>query len=244
MSAPAAKRTVVRLPRERRVNDILEAAHAVFTERGYEAAAMSEIAERAGVVEGTIYKYFESKRDLMFQVMARWYEGMVADYADQLAGIRGTRNRLRFVIWRHVRSIEDNPALCRVFFREIRTAVDYDASVFHEHNRRYTHFVVQILREGMANGELRADTPVALVRDMIFGGVEHHTWNYVCGRGRIDANDLADRLTDMVLAGIAVPAPPMPAPTRRDAADPLVERLDALVRRLERAIPPDGGGDP
>jgi len=58
----SARRIVVRLPRARREQDILDAAHAVFEERGYEAAAVSEIADRAGVVEGTVYKYFESKR--------------------------------------------------------------------------------------------------------------------------------------------------------------------------------------
>ncbi len=225
MTGSAARR-VVRLPRAQREQDILDAAHAVFLERGYESAAVSEIAERAGVVEGTVFKYFESKRTLLYRVMARWYEAMLADYAEQLAGHRGTRARLRFVIWRHLRSIEQNPALCRVFFREIRGADDYQGSTIHALNRRYTHVLIEILREGVAAGEVRRDVSFPLVRDMIYGGVEHHTWNYVAGLGALDADAVADSLTDLIMAGIAIAAP----------AAGTLDRLDGLVERLERIV--------
>jgi TetR/AcrR family transcriptional regulator, fatty acid metabolism regulator protein len=220
----AARRIVVRLPRARREQDILDAAHEVFVRHGYEAASMSEIAEMAGVVEGTIYKYFDGKRALLYRVIGRWYEAMLADHAEQLAGHRGTRARLRFVIWRHVASIRDNPALCQLFFREIRGDPEYRGSAIHELNRRYTHAVVEILREGAASGEVRAGVPFALVRDMIYGAVEHQTWAYVSGQGSLDADAVADRLVDLVLGGAA----PVP-----DAA---TERLEALVTRLERAV--------
>jgi len=68
-AAPNTPKKFVRLAREQRVSAILSAALAVFAERGYEAAAVSEIAERAGVVEGTVYKYFESKRALLLTVL-------------------------------------------------------------------------------------------------------------------------------------------------------------------------------
>jgi AcrR family transcriptional regulator len=221
----AARRTVVRLPRARREQDILDAAHEVFVRHGYEAASMSEIAEIAGVVEGTIYKYFEGKRALLYRVIGRWYEAMLADYAEHLAGHRGTRARLRFVIWRHVASIRDNPALCRLFFGEIRGDPDYRGSTIHELNRRYTHVVVEILREGAACGEVRTGVAFALVRDMIYGAVEHQTWAYVSGQGSRDADAVADRLVDLVLGGVA------------PAQDAAADRLEALVTRLERAVP-------
>lgn len=48
-----------------RRQDILRAARAVFRERGYGKARMSDIAERAGVATGTVYLYFGSKEDLV-----------------------------------------------------------------------------------------------------------------------------------------------------------------------------------
>lgn len=81
-----ARRTPTRLPRERREHDILAAARAVFCERGYAEAGVAEIAARAQVVEGTLYKYFDSKRVLLERVLEGWYEGLLADYARHLPG--------------------------------------------------------------------------------------------------------------------------------------------------------------
>ena len=56
MTKTATRKRASRLPREKREADILAAARAVFRLRGYENASISEIAERAGVVEGSIYR--------------------------------------------------------------------------------------------------------------------------------------------------------------------------------------------
>ena len=52
------RRQAVRLPREQRVAEIMQAARAVFIEKGYEEALLSDIAERADVVEGSIIPLF------------------------------------------------------------------------------------------------------------------------------------------------------------------------------------------
>ncbi len=44
---------------------ILEAAIAVFSEKGFSAATTSEIAKNAGVAEGTIFRYFKTKKDIL-----------------------------------------------------------------------------------------------------------------------------------------------------------------------------------
>ena len=93
----SGRRQVSRLSRERRVADIMKAAREVFSEKGYDEALLSDIAERADVVEGSIYRYFENKRDLLVKVIEHWYKMMLSDYDRQLSGISGTRNRLRCV---------------------------------------------------------------------------------------------------------------------------------------------------
>ena len=44
---------------------ILEAAIDVFSERGFSGATTSEIAKRAGIAEGTIFRYFKTKKDIL-----------------------------------------------------------------------------------------------------------------------------------------------------------------------------------
>lgn len=229
MANGLARRTVSRLPRERRVADIMVAARAVFVEKGYDDALLSEIAERANVVEGTIYRYFENKRDLLIKVIETWYEDMLSDYAQDLAGISGTRNRLRYMVWRHLATVHDEPGLCRLMFQVLRPGDDYIGSAVYELNREYTRRTTEIVSEGIAAGELRADLPVTLVRDAIYGAVEHRTWAYLRGQGGdFDPAAVADAIVDLVFDGLRIQRA---APT----LDPgLAERLEKAVERLER----------
>jgi AcrR family transcriptional regulator len=59
---------------EARRNQILDAAAAVFAEKGFHRATTKEIARTAGVSEGTIYNYFDSKADLLIGIMTRLAE--------------------------------------------------------------------------------------------------------------------------------------------------------------------------
>jgi AcrR family transcriptional regulator len=76
---------------------IVEAALALFTERGYEAATMRAIAERAGVSTGNAYYYFSSKEELIQEFYSRNYEahlaasrGVLTVETDLAARLRGT----------------------------------------------------------------------------------------------------------------------------------------------------------
>ena len=51
--------------KEERAHQILTAAATIFARKGYQRATTREIAAEAGVAEGTIYNYFNSKRDLL-----------------------------------------------------------------------------------------------------------------------------------------------------------------------------------
>lgn len=216
-----------RLPRERRMDDILVAARDVFARQGYENTAVSQIAARLGVAEGTVFKYYPTKRELLLKVLERWYQDMLDDYARDLAGVSGAAARLRLLIWRHLQSVREQPLLCRLMFREVRSEQDYHGSDLHGMNRRYTQFLVDVLREGAERGEFRADLPPALLRDMIYGGIEHHSWNYLCGRGDLDVDAITAQMMDVLTTGI----------TYRRADEELeaeTRRLSLRVNKLER----------
>ena len=53
-----------RLPRDERRGQLLVAASEVFVDRGYHAAGMDEIADRAGVSKPVLYQHFSSKLEL------------------------------------------------------------------------------------------------------------------------------------------------------------------------------------
>jgi AcrR family transcriptional regulator len=73
---------------------ILEAAEAVFSERGFHGAHMGEIASRAGVAVGTLYNYFEDREHLLGALLDAYGEELRAKLAATLEGRMPFRERL------------------------------------------------------------------------------------------------------------------------------------------------------
>src|ERR1700761_4786252 len=140
-------RRVSRLPAERRILDIMTAARAVFTEKGYNDALIADIAERAGVVEGSIYRFFTNKRDLLVRVVEHWYEDMIAGDDEHFASVRGTWNRIRFIAHHHLSTIRREPALCRLVFQELRPDPAYRQTRLFALNQAYTHRIIEVVKD-------------------------------------------------------------------------------------------------
>ncbi|WP_158969990.1 TetR/AcrR family transcriptional regulator [Chachezhania sediminis] len=227
MTRPQAPAT--RRPREERIADIMAAASEEFRISGFEGASMASIARRANVVEGSIYRFFTHKHDLLTKVVEQWYEDMLADYARQLSCIAGTRNRLRYMIWRHLKTIHDDPEMCRLMFDHVRSAPDYRDTAVFRLNRLYTLRTLEIVQEAMAAGRVRQDLDLTMVRDFIYGGVEHRSWAYLRSEGTIDPDATADAIVDLVLHGLC-------ARPEEAAEDLPIDRLEALATRLEAAV--------
>jgi TetR/AcrR family fatty acid metabolism transcriptional regulator len=231
MAQTGARRRVNRLPAEKRVLDIMLAARAVFTEKGYNDALISEIADRAGVVDGSIYRFFTNKRDLLVRVVEHWYEEMLARDEEQFASVRGTWNRIRFVVHHHLLSIRREPALSRLVFQELRPDQGYRKTRLFQLNQSYTHRLIEIVRTAAADGELRSDVSPALVRDLIYGCIEHVTWAFLRNEGDFEAEETADNITDVVYRGLQ-----RRSPTNDRFVDALT-RIEAAADRLEELVP-------
>lgn len=230
----AGKQTPRRL---RRAAEILVAAREVFLEKGFERASVSEIASRVGVVEGLVYTYFPTKRDLLNEVLRGMYEPLIEEIAANFGRIQGLRSRLRYIVWRHLRVYVEEPNLSRLVLHEVRTSPEYFKSVLHELHVRYTSFLLLTVREAVAAGELPADTDAETVRSMVYGGIEHRMWSLLYGHGSIDLERMADRYTEMVLHGLvdAASEPAAPAASRAAAALPMDE-VERRLARLERLV--------
>ena len=69
MTSPPMPTRGQRMPRSERRAQLLDAAQAVFVQSGYHAAAMDEIADRAGVSKPVLYQHFPGKLDLYLALL-------------------------------------------------------------------------------------------------------------------------------------------------------------------------------
>src|SRR6185437_11151058 len=74
-----------RLPRDERRGQLLVVASDVFVNRGYHAAGMDEIAERAGVSKPVLYQHFSSKLELYLAVLHRHVDNLVSGVQQALS---------------------------------------------------------------------------------------------------------------------------------------------------------------
>jgi hypothetical protein len=79
----------------------------------------------------------------------------------------------------------------------------------------------------MAAGEFRSDVSPSLVRDMIYGAVEHRTWAFLRNEGDFNIDETADGITELIYCGLAKRT------VVQDSFEQTATRLEKAVAKLE-----------
>lgn len=178
---------------------VLDAAGELMLEGGLNAATIEAIAARAGVSKATIYKWWPSRGAVALdgfldrvQHSIRIPEGLTTVAA------------LRFQIDELVRLFRDTEV--GPIMRAIASQAESDPDVARAVRERWLAprraITAEVIRAGMARGELRADLDLELVMDQLFGPIYHRL---IFGHQPLGA-DLAHGVLDQLLRGIGPPA--------------------------------------
>jgi AcrR family transcriptional regulator len=84
---------------------ILDSAFELFSERGYHATTLQDIAARAGIGVSTVYSYVPSKIHLLYAVVEPWQKEAMEQLEKRVARIESPRERLRAIllgVWRDI----------------------------------------------------------------------------------------------------------------------------------------------
>jgi AcrR family transcriptional regulator len=155
-----------RRPSER-PREILDAAALVFGERGYDAATLALVAERAGVSPGTVQHYFGSKADLFAEVLSdRFFTGAAEDET-LLINHRGSYfDLLRELIVRMWTRLS-RPGSADLLLVGMASAVNHPEAgqvVSSEVATRCPRILQGVIDAGVRNGEFRAVDAELLAR--------------------------------------------------------------------------------
>ena len=185
-----------------RYDAILDAAKRAFADKGFEGTSIADIARIAQISDGLVYRYFRNKRELLYEVLRKFYERILLDLETQAFKHAAFSARLEALIRRHLEVFVSDTDLCRLFISEVRTASDYEGSSIQQLNRLYTSVLIRIVKDAVKTGEVRSDVNPKLLRDVIFGAIEHLAWRHVNGRGQLRVTQTARDLTLMLTSGI------------------------------------------
>src|SRR3954453_2711938 len=117
---PVARRTS-RLPRGARRVQLLRAARDVFVAQGFHAAAMDDIADRAGVSKPVLYQHFPGKRELYLALLEQQVDELTERVRRAMAGTDDNRARVNGAVGAYFAFIDaDGEAFRLVFESDLR----------------------------------------------------------------------------------------------------------------------------
>jgi AcrR family transcriptional regulator len=121
LTGPAPANRAARLPRTARRAQLLDAAQDVFAANGYHAAAMDEIAERAGVSKPVLYQHFPGKLELYMALLEMHVDELIERVTDAMESSSDNKMRVQNAVSAYFDFVDgDSQAYRLVFESDLR----------------------------------------------------------------------------------------------------------------------------
>jgi AcrR family transcriptional regulator len=145
---------------------VLRAALQLFVEKGIDGTTIKDIAKKAGVAEGALYRHFKSKDDLAWHLFSTHLSQFTAELTAKVFAEPHAEARIRKFVTESFAAYESDPELYTyLILREHSELNKYAQEYAHP-----GHVVIRIIEEGQKNGEIKAGEPYVL-GSLFVGGV-------------------------------------------------------------------------
>ena len=178
-----------------RRDQILEEAARLFGRRGYHATSMREIGEAAGMLAGSLYAHISSKEDLLYEIVLRAANRFLDEVTAISAEEATPEQRLRRAMRAHVGVVASNVDAAWAFHHEWKALTGERQEGIRRLRRRYERLWDDIVRG------LPGATDPRFARLLVLSAAN---WTYTWYRpeGPLSPDEVADRFTDLLLAGL------------------------------------------
>lgn len=194
---PAAAEVGPEPTRER----ILRVAAEVFAKNGFHGTGVAELGEAAGLQRGALYYHIKSKEELLFDLSKRHVEEALERGRPIVQSDLAPAEKFREFAREHLDVVTSRQAEVTVVLREMHALTGERAEALNELRATYEDLLAAVLREGAEAGVFHE--PDVVTTHAILGMYNSvHAW--FSPRAGRTSRQLADRLSDVVLAGILV----------------------------------------
>ncbi|GIP36527.1 TetR/AcrR family transcriptional regulator [Paenibacillus sp. J2TS4] len=189
---------------------ILEAAIEIFSEKGYAATSTSEIAQKAGVAEGTIFRHYKTKKDLLLSIAGPIAIKLVApflvrDFAKLLdVPYQQADDFFRAIARDRIQFARKNIKLLKILFQE----VPFQPELMEQIKALATNIVVsriqKVIKHFQEQGQIVEAPPWRIIRSaasMLMGMIVFHV--FLVPEFPLNEEEEIDRTIDLLMYGIA-----------------------------------------
>ena len=186
------------------MESILLAAAALFTERGYDATSMEDLTRALGITKSAIYHHVPAKEELLRLATGRALDGLFA-VAEAVQATPGRAiDRLEQLVRGSVGVlVAQQPFVTLLLAVHGNTQTERDALA---RRREFDRFTAELVKQAVADGDLRPDIDPTVTAKLLFGLVNSVTEWYRPGRaGGSDSTDLGDAICKLAFDGLRAP---------------------------------------
>lgn len=184
-----------------RYGEIVEAATALFSKKGYEATSVRDIADAVQLKPGSLYAHIRSKEDLLAVIIERVTEAFHARAEEALADDSlSVSERLRAFLLAHLQTIADNLASATVFLHDWEGLDEERRTQALKRRSDYERRLKALIQEGIDTGEFRPVDPGMAAKAVLSLGNWTYTW--YSPKGRMSIDEVVDTYFDLLLAGL------------------------------------------
>jgi AcrR family transcriptional regulator len=145
-------RPSIRRPSDGRADEIVRVAAQLFRDNGYVRTSVADIAQAIGILPGSLYHYIDSKEDLLFAVVNRAHEDLIARVESQpLSGLAPVE-ALRLLVRIHIEEIARNLTFAIVSNTDARELEPRHREAIFEMRARYQRTIIDLVRRGQSDG--------------------------------------------------------------------------------------------
>lgn len=198
--------------KEARPGELLDAALALFVEKGFAATRVEEVAARAGVSKGTLFLYFPSKEELFKAVVRETIAGRFGEWNDELDAFQGeSADLLRYTMnawWERI-GMTQTSGITKLVMSEAGTFPEIASFYQHEVIDPGRALLKRVLQRGIDRGDFRPmdlDSAVySLIAPMIFLLMWKHSMAPCCPPAdRLDPQAFLGTQVGLLLDGMRV----------------------------------------
>jgi AcrR family transcriptional regulator len=185
---------------QNRKEQIYRTAGKLFSEVGYHAASMRDLARALGVQGGSLYAHISSKEELLWEIVGR-----AADEFDHALEPIGRSSlppseKLRTALEAHMNVVGRNKDWATVFFHEWKHLSHDKHDVIAARRDRIERVYREILLEGVRSGEFRDDLDIKLSAVLCLSSA-NWAYHWFSPQGRLSAQEVARAFSEMLLNG-------------------------------------------
>lgn len=184
---------------------ILDAAIDVIAEHGFFHSRVSEIADRAGVADGTIYLYFKNKDELLMAAIDSAFHRFIQSAKSALEHTPEPREKLRRIAFLHLDGLGRNRELAIVFQTELRHSLKFLGQFSHNLLVEYFDLIKSVVREGQETGVFRTDISITMAAHCFFGSLDEIVTTWILSEHNREPDylsTLTDSVVSIILKGV------------------------------------------